>query len=93
LPRINTPSSYPAPMPPSFHAGPMGAPRPQRPSQISAVPGAPSGAPEPPRDRPSAPANIPRPAAGFSHLTIVILVVLAATAAAVTVYIVLSRLT
>jgi len=99
LPRINTPSSYPAPMPTNLHAG---APRPHRPSQVSAVPGAPSPAPEPARppeaarpanERPSAPANIPRPVAGFSHLTVVILVVLAATAAAVTVYVVLSRLT
>jgi eukaryotic-like serine/threonine-protein kinase len=98
--RTTTPSGYPAPMPPSFHSGPLGAPRPQRPSQISGVPSAPPGSPqaaaaEPGRaahDRPSAPSAIPRPAP-FNHLTAVILVVLAATAAAITVYIVLSRLT
>ena len=97
--RTTTPSGYPAPMPPmpSFNSAPLGAPRPQRPSQASAVQSTPSPAPaaEPARaarDRPSAPSVIPRPAP-FSHLTAVILVVLAATAAAITVYIVLSRLT
>jgi serine/threonine protein kinase len=93
-PRNTVPGGYPAPMPqvPGRNSGPLGAPRPIGSSQLiplaAPLPGPPH---EPVRVQPP---RAPPPAPGrYSPAVAVLLVVLAAVAAATTVYFVLPLLT